>query len=194
MNESAKPSKRELTARAIATSAQTLADERGLDGFTMEQLAEAAGVSRRTLFNYYPSKIDAILGDQPEHDPDLVATFLAGGPTGNLVDDVKVLALAILTSRDVTVEEFARFRRLLTNDARILHATHNRFAEASEQFVAAIVEREGDAADIRKARVVARIILGTFDLALDAFLENSGKSTIAEEFSHTFETLKELLS
>jgi AcrR family transcriptional regulator len=194
MTESAKPSKRELTARAIASSAQLLADENGLDGFTMDQLAEAAGVSRRTLFNYYPSKIDAILGARPEHDPELVASFLAGGPTGHLVTDVKGLALAILSSREVSVEEFARFRRLLSNEPRIMHAAHTRFAEASEQFVAAIIEREGPDADIRKARIIARIILGTFDLALDAFLEDQGKSTIAEEFSHTFDTLKELLS
>ena len=36
--------------------------EHGLDGFTMEQLAERVGVSRRTLFYYFPAKDDAVLG------------------------------------------------------------------------------------------------------------------------------------
>lgn len=194
MTESAKPSKRELTARAIATSAQLLADEHGLDGFTMDQLADAAGVSRRTLFNYYPHKIDAVLGAPLEHDPEMIAAFLAGGPTGHLVTDVKELTVAILSGREIPYEELARFRRLLRNEPRILHAAHTRFEEASEQFVAAMIEREGAKADKRKARIIARIIIGTFELALDEFLDNPGKTTVAEQFSRTFETVKELLS
>ena len=39
-----------------------LTQGRGLDGWTMEDLAGAAEVSRRTLFNYFSSKVDAVLG------------------------------------------------------------------------------------------------------------------------------------
>ena len=53
------------TTRRITLCAQRLTDERGLDGFTMDDLAEAAEVSRRTLFNYFPGKVDAVLGAAP---------------------------------------------------------------------------------------------------------------------------------
>lgn len=75
-------SKRALTAHRITTTAQQLVLEHGLDGFTMEQLAERVGVSRRTLFNYFPGKDDAVLGGPPSVDEDLLGTFRAGGPTG----------------------------------------------------------------------------------------------------------------
>lgn len=53
---------RAATAARIVRSARRLADQHGVDGFTLDDLAEAAGVSRRTLFNYFPTKYDAVLG------------------------------------------------------------------------------------------------------------------------------------
>src|SRR6478609_9678503 len=87
MSESAtvgrRASNRRQTARRINTCAQQLTEERGLDGF-----ADAAGVSRRTLFNYFPGKDAAVLGDPLVLDPTLATRFVAGGPTGHLVDDM----------------------------------------------------------------------------------------------------------
>ncbi len=48
----------------------------GLNGFTIEQLCEDVGVSRRTFFNYFPSKEDAIIGHFLDQFPaDAIATF-----------------------------------------------------------------------------------------------------------------------
>ena len=41
--------------QAIIEAALSLARERGRDGFSVEELAEHAGVSRRTVFNYFGS-------------------------------------------------------------------------------------------------------------------------------------------
>ena len=51
MTESAttREGRRRATSYRISVCAQELTEERGLEGFTMEELAEAAGVSRRTL-------------------------------------------------------------------------------------------------------------------------------------------------
>ena len=54
MTPSASPTRRERTLAMIVQRARELTDRHGLDGFTMDDLAEAAGVSRRTLFNYVP--------------------------------------------------------------------------------------------------------------------------------------------
>ena len=43
---------REERRRAILEAARTLATEHGADGFTVEQVASRAGVSRRTVFNH----------------------------------------------------------------------------------------------------------------------------------------------
>lgn len=46
--------------RAIVDAAAELAAQRGADGFTVQDLAERAGVSRRTVFNHFTSVDDAV--------------------------------------------------------------------------------------------------------------------------------------
>jgi AcrR family transcriptional regulator len=52
--------KREATHEALATAAFALAREHGLDGFTVDDVARRADVSRRTFFNYFTSKEQAV--------------------------------------------------------------------------------------------------------------------------------------
>ncbi|KYH45067.1 TetR/AcrR family transcriptional regulator [Branchiibius sp. NY16-3462-2] len=87
--------RREKTALRITFCAQRLAVEQGYEHFTLEELAEQAGVSRRTLFNYFPGKLDAVLGAPPGLPQDAVDTFLAGGPQGDLMGDLGELVCAV---------------------------------------------------------------------------------------------------
>lgn len=60
------PSRRELnrtrTRDALLEATRTVTAEHGIDAATIEQIAEHAGVSRRTFFNYFPS-VDAALAE-----------------------------------------------------------------------------------------------------------------------------------
>ena len=102
-------------ATASRVCAQRLTDAHGLDGFTMDELAEAAEVSRRTLFNYFPSKIDAVLGEHPEiSDRRARRRSVAGGPHGNLVEDLAELARAALAGQAApTASRSSSVRRVL---------------------------------------------------------------------------------
>ena len=119
------------TEHRITVCAQRLTDELGLDGFTMDELAAAADVSRRTLFNYFPGKIDAVLGSPP----DLSAA---------VVDDLRGRRAArpprrrprrarprrSSTPRCSTASEVERARRIVTTNPRLLMAAHERFEAA----------------------------------------------------------------
>ncbi|MGD9797951.1 MAG: TetR/AcrR family transcriptional regulator, partial [Acidimicrobiia bacterium] len=54
--------KKAETRRALRVAAFELAVERGPDHVTVADIADAANVSVRTFFNYYPSKESAIVG------------------------------------------------------------------------------------------------------------------------------------
>ncbi len=59
---SLRETKRRATARALAQAAYDLALERGVDGFTIDEVAARAGYSRRTFANHYAGKEEAIVG------------------------------------------------------------------------------------------------------------------------------------
>jgi AcrR family transcriptional regulator len=151
------------TEHRITVCAQRLTDERGLDGFTMDELAETAEVSRRTLFNYFPSKVDAVLGNPPELPPDVLATFYAGGPHGHLVDDLGELAVVLLSSKVLDREEMERGRRIVVTTPRLIVAAHERFEALAGEFVDMILAREGQDFGAERARLLVRLFVAIFD-------------------------------
>ncbi len=65
----------------------------------MEDLADAAGVSRRTLFNYFPGKDAAVLGDPLEPEPEPTERFVRGGPVTGEITREPGIASGGLSSR-----------------------------------------------------------------------------------------------
>lgn len=196
MTESAtslREQKRWETSHRITLCAQRLTDERGLDGFTMDELAEAADVSRRTLFNYFPGKVDAVLGEIPEIPEEVVATFCAGGPHGHLVDDIAELVRTVLATKNHDRDEFVLGRRVLTGTPRLLTAAHERFEAITEEFAALVLEREGQAFGTDRARLLLRLLVALLDSALQSYVEGEDRP-LDEVFVCYLRTARELLA
>jgi AcrR family transcriptional regulator len=174
--------KRSETSRRIRLCAQRLADDRGLDGFTMDDLAEAAGVSRRTLFNYFPGKVDAVLGEIVEIPQTARDEFVAGGPTGRLLDDVAVVARTVLAAEERNAESLVLGRRLLTTNHRLFQAAHERFELMAVEFVDLVLEREGADFGAPRARVLLALLGALLDAALLGYIEGSEDRSIVELF------------
>lgn len=64
------------TRAAILKAATAKFGRRGIAGATMDEIAEEAGVSRATLFNYFPSKGDIVAALVARMDEDFVALVL----------------------------------------------------------------------------------------------------------------------
>ena len=58
------------TREAVVQAAVELLHTEGLDALTAEKVADAAGISRRTFFNYFPS-VEAVFAFQAQQVLDL---------------------------------------------------------------------------------------------------------------------------
>jgi AcrR family transcriptional regulator len=197
MSESANTRERRRleTEHRITICAQRLTDELGLDGFTMEDLAAAADVSRRTLFNYFPGKVDAVLGNPPDLSSSAVAAFVAGGPHGHVVDDLGELAAVFLESKVLTQQEMDRARRVVIEEPRLLVAVHERFETLTGDLVDLVLAREGDGFGVDRARLLIRLMVAVFDSCMTAVAEGRDQDVpITEAFTQALATARQLLA
>ncbi|MEU0505715.1 helix-turn-helix domain-containing protein [Nocardia sp. NPDC005998] len=115
--------KKRQTLLDLCMAARRLAVERGLDATTVEDIARAVGVSPRTFFNYYETKMDAIVGPVDEiGTPELRAEFIAGGPSGVLMDDLTWLFAHGFESETVVREGISLVAALIKTEPRVLAA------------------------------------------------------------------------
>ncbi|UFU05240.1 TetR/AcrR family transcriptional regulator [Ruania halotolerans] len=82
---------------ALIDATHELIREQGLENVTVEAICEQVGVSVRTFFNYFESKMHAALGAAPlSLDPEMAASYTAGGPQGDFAADTRTLLAHLL--------------------------------------------------------------------------------------------------
>lgn len=92
----------------IHVAALSLAMNDGLAAATIDRIAEKSGISRRTFFNYFPSKEDAILGiREPVIPADALADFHTS-TADNLTRTVFFLARVFQAARPPSASKMTR--------------------------------------------------------------------------------------
>jgi AcrR family transcriptional regulator len=142
--------KKLATRRALQWAALGLVADRGYANVTVEEIAEAADVSARTFFNYFPSKEAAVIG----HDPDLFDTLhdaVIERPAGESAFEAVRAVVRVRSERfaqeadGVTGDPGEWFRRMKTVQTdphlRAAHAAHT--AAYERVIVTAVAERLG---------------------------------------------------
>lgn len=151
--------KRLITRSAICDTARQLTIDKGLGGFTIEELCEQVGISRRTFFNYFPTKEDAVLGHGEEHQPkDLMDAFLASAGSVPLLTALTELAASTGERLAITREEFAQMHALMQREPQLLVKLFGDSAVRHKEFAALIARREGMTADDPRAAMAAELI------------------------------------
>ena len=94
--------KKLATRRLLRRAALDLVAERGLSNVTVEDIAEAAEVSPRTFFNYFPSKEAALFGGDSDRAAHLRERVADGAPGKSALD---VLRAVMAQDADEIVDE-----------------------------------------------------------------------------------------
>ena len=142
--------KRAATRVAITDAARSLTAAHGVNGFTIEQLCEDVGISRRTFFNYFPGKEDAILGDPMDHIPEALARVFVEGGAGFPADEISPtmlpdfieLACAMMDRLAMSRDDVVRLREAITAEPKLLDKAVHGSQKAEEAFAQLLAARE----------------------------------------------------
>ncbi len=88
--------KRRAARDAIAATARQLFAERGFDAVTVSQVAAAAEVSEKTVFNYFPTKEDLAFAGREEGVARLVTDITERPPGTSVLDVFRALTANVL--------------------------------------------------------------------------------------------------
>lgn len=131
---------------AIHEAASVAALEGGLAAATVEAIAERAGISRRTFFNYFPTKEDAILGlREPALAEDAVAAFRAA--ERSLIGDAAHLMAAAMQAAGLGSMTNKRTRKVLLAVPELIARIKQHVTEVQQLVEPLIAERLSGGAD-----------------------------------------------
>ena len=161
---------------AVTTLARRLTAERGLTGFTVDELCEQVGISRRTFFNYFDTKEQAVIGQHEDWLDELaVAVFLAARPDGlvglspTLMADLAELAITHMHLVGVTPEEAREFIAAVDREPQLLRAFMNANAEQERRLTELVARREELAPDDPLAETAVVLIGGLVRRSAETF-------------------------
>lgn len=189
--EGLREAKKRATRRDLSRTTRRLALEHGYDAVTVEQVCSEVGVSVRTFHNYFASKDDAALGeDPPLATPEQRATFLGGGPSGDLLTDV--LALVDLDVDPAVQDDVTATFTLAQREPRLLALWIGRASTREDELRALVAERLGEDDDARCAAAAA-LALTAVRLAWTRWMA-APRSELAVHLADVHQQLRGLLT
>ncbi|MEU0487667.1 helix-turn-helix domain-containing protein [Nocardiopsis sp. NPDC006139] len=178
------PGLRERTRRAvhreIAEAGMALFLDQGFEETTVDQIAEAAGISRRSFFRYFATKEDVVLGDMIERGHRIGAA-LAARPSGEEPwAAVRAALMALREESSGGPEEELRIGRMLHGTPSLRARSLEKHLAWQEVLVPELARRlreahglDGVSADHRAAAIIATA-LTCIDVATDTWLRVDG--------------------
>jgi AcrR family transcriptional regulator len=121
------------TRAAITVAAQRLIGKRGFDAVTVGDIAEAADVSHRTFYRYFPSKEAALLADFKDFLDDFVALVAARPPDEHPVDSLLHTLDTIASAMPVDADAFNWIYELVEGEPALGGVQHRLLVEAQDR-------------------------------------------------------------
>jgi len=180
--------KRTRTRLMIQAEAMRLFAEKGYAETTIEEIADAAAISPRTFFRYFPTKEDVVIWD--EYDP-LALELLEARPAEEpLIESF----LAVIRETLGGLYRHDPERLLLrVRLAATVPEVRARFLDEQTHGMQALGEllaaKRGAPVDELTLRVAGSVLLSTISVAVDVWQSGGGKADLLELFDAATDAL-----
>ncbi|MCW2896329.1 MAG: regulatory protein TetR [Actinomycetia bacterium] len=167
------PGRRRATSRAeLEQVAFALFAARGFDATTVDEIAAAAGIGRRTFFRYFPSKNDIPWGAFEDELERMRVRLKACPPEVPLVDAIRVALIDFNRVAPAQVPLHRRRMELILRVPTLLAHSTLRFAAWRAVVAEFAAERTGRRADDLAPQAIAHAVLGVAIAAYEHWLDD----------------------
>ena len=161
--------KREETRQRLTREARRLFAAQGFDRTTVDEIAAAAGVSRRTFFHYFASKEDVVLSRHADFERVLLDAIRAAPPTEPLLAVAEHAVVAALGQFDA--EEARVIERLKRDTPALRERDQGKYERLERAIAEALAERAGAGVDDLRVRLDAMLIAGMLRIGSARWVE-----------------------
>jgi mycofactocin system transcriptional regulator len=182
--------RRSTTWDHLSNVAIDLFAERGFDAVSVDDVAHAAGIARRTLFRYYPSKNALPWGDFDAHLERMRDQLADLDPAVPIGDALRTALLAFNTFDDTETARHRQRMRVILQTAELQAYSMTMYAGWRAVVSAFVARRLGVNAGALVPQTVAWTMLGAALSAYEHWLADESVS-LAQALNGAFDTVSD---
>jgi AcrR family transcriptional regulator len=176
--------KKRAARQAIAATARRLFAERGFEAVTVAEVAAAAQVSEKTVFNHFPTKVDLAFAGREEGLARLVADIKGRPPGASVLDVFRALTANVMDGFVAPGDEdLLAVAKIIRGSRTLQERLTVGWESGAADVTAAIAETAGAAEDDLVPAIVARTLWFThrsiFLAALHGLLAEEDREQLA---------------
>lgn len=183
--------KKRETERLLADTGVRLFLAQGYHETTLDQIAQEASISRRTIFSYFPSKEDILVAASASKWDDLLHEIATAPRDQTPLELVCGALLKRMASR--SHKDMLALHRLMSISATLRSRYHSGFAEREQSVYETLADIWPEPERQWELRLVSMTAIGAFRLAVQTWTENPEKSSLHALTQRSFDGLRELL-
>jgi AcrR family transcriptional regulator len=183
--------KRQQTRERLTRAAMVLFLERGFEATTLDEIAAAADISRRSFFHYFASKEDVVFAWQEESTAALIAAVAARPASESMLAAAENAILA--TVRQIKPGEAIAMARLKRDNPALQARDQVKYEKLERALAEALGKRAGHETEELQARLVAMIATGAMRIGAEFWADDGGCEKLEALVKRTFAAIQAIL-
>ena len=180
--------KRQQTRERLTRAAMALFLERGFEATTLDDIAAAADISRRSFFHYFASKEDVVFAWHEETTAALIAAVEARPAKESMLTAAENAISAMV--RQLEPGEAIAMARLKRDNPALQARDQVKYEKLERAMAEALAKRAGHKAEKLQARLVAMIAAGAMRIGGELWADEGARERPEALVKQTFAAIR----
>ena len=184
--------KRQQTRERLTQAAMALFLDRGFEATTLDDIASAADISRRSFFHYFASKEDVVFAWQEEITAALIAAVAARPVNESMLAAAENAISAMV--RQLKPGEAIAMARLKRDNPALQARDQVKYEKLERALAEALGKRAGHKTERLQARLVAMIATGAMRIGGEAWAAEGAREKPEVLVKRTFSAMRAIFN